>query len=73
MYDDTDFADRFLYQLNVFGIRVLIGLPRLCHAHIAFEADGAKIIPKFCRISFRLYDLIRLNSIVYHVQEQDER
>ena len=42
MYDDTDFADRFLYQLNVFGIRVLIGLSRLCHAHIAYETDVAK-------------------------------
>ena len=73
MYDDADFAVRVLYQLNVFGIRVLIGLSRLCHAHIAFETDGAKIIPEFCRISYCLYDLIRLNSIVYHVQEQDVR
>ena len=69
MYDDADFAVRFLCQLNVFGIRVLIGLSRLRHAHIAFETDGAKIIPEFCRISHCLYDLIRLNSIVYHVQD----
>ena len=73
MYDDADFPVRFLYQLNVFGIPVLIGLSRLCHAHIANEADGAKIIPEFCRISYCLYDLIRLNSIVCHVQEQDVR
>ena len=73
MYDDAVFADRFLYQLTMFGIRVLIGLSRLCHAHIAFETDGAKIIPKFGRISHCLYDLIRLNSIVCHVQEQDVR
>ena len=73
MYDDADFAVRFLYQLNVFGIRVLIGLSRLCHAHIAYETDDAKIIPEFCRISYCLYDLIRLNSIVCHVHEQDVR
>ena len=73
MYDDADFADRFLYQLIVFGIRILIGLSRLCHAHIAYKTDGAKIIPEFCRISYCLYDLLRLNSIVCHVQEQDVR
>ena len=42
MYDDADIAVRFLYQLNVFEIRVLIGLSRLCHAHIAHETHGAK-------------------------------
>ena len=73
MYDDADFAVRFLYQLIVFGIRVLIGLSRICHAHIANETDGAKIIPEFSRISYCVYDLIRLNSIVCHVQEQDVR
>ena len=73
MYDDANFAVRFLYQLNVFGIRVLLALPRLCHAHIAYETDGAKIILEFCRISYYLYDLIRLNSIVCNVQEQDVR
>ena len=73
MYDDAEFAVRFLYQFNVSGIRVLIGLSRLSHAHIAYETDGAKMIPEFCRISFCLYDLIRLNSIVCHVQEQDVR
>ena len=73
MYVDADFAVRFLYQLNAFGIRVLIGLSRLRHAHIAYETYGAKIIPEFCRISYYLYDLIRLNSIVCHVQEQDVR
>ena len=73
MYDDADFAVRFLYELNVFGIRVLIGLSRLCHAHIAYETDGVKIMPEFCRISYYLYDLLRLNSIVCHVQEQDIR
>ena len=73
MYDDADFAVRFLYELNVFGIRVLIGLSRLCHAHIAYATDGAKIIPEFCQISYCLNDLIRFNSIICHVQEQDVR
>ena len=43
MYDDVVFADRIRYQLTMFGIAVLIGLSRLCHAHIAYETDGAKI------------------------------
>ena len=73
MYDDADFDVRFLEKLNVFGIRVLIGLSRLCYAHIAYETDDAKIIPEFYRIYYCLYDLIRLNSIVCHVQEQDVR
>ena len=73
MYHDADFAVRFLYQLNVFEIPVLTGLSRLLRAHIAYETDGAKIIPEFCRISYCLYNLIRLNSIVCHVQEQDVR
>ena len=73
MYDDADFAVRFHYQLNVFGIRVVIGLSRLCHAHIANETDGAKIIPEVCRISYCLYELIRLDSIVCNEQGQDVR
>ena len=47
MYDAVVFADRFRCQLTVFGIRVLIGLSRLLHAHIAYEIDTAKIISKF--------------------------
>ena len=43
MYDDAVFADRFRYQLNMFGIAVLIGLSRLIRAHIAYEIDTAKI------------------------------
>ena len=61
MYDDAVFADRFGYQLAMFGIRVLIGLSRLLHDHIAYETDGAKIVAAFCRISYCLHDLIRLN------------
>ena len=68
MYDNTVFADRFHCQLNMFGIGVLIGLSRLLLAHIAYEIDTAKIIAAFCRIAHCLHDLIRLNSIVCHVQ-----
>ena len=68
MYDDVVFADRFRYPLTMFGIRVLIGLSRLLHAHIAYEIDTAKIITEICRICYCLHDVIRLNSIVSHVQ-----
>ena len=73
MYDDAVFADRFLYQLTMIGIRVLIGLSRLLHAYIAYETDIAKIIAAFIRISHFLNDLICLNSIACHVQQQDVR
>ena len=68
MYDDAVFADRFRYQLAMFGIQVLIWLSWLLNAHIAYTTDGSKIIAAFCRISYCLHDLIRLNSIVGHVQ-----
>ena len=67
-YNDVVFVGRFRYQLTMFGIRVLIGFSRLLHAHIAYEMDTAKIIAVFCRISYSLHELIRLNSIVFHVQ-----
>ena len=73
MYDDTVFADRLRYQLTMFGIRVLIGLSCLLHAHIAYEIDTAKIVAAFCRISYCLYDLIPSNSIACLVQTQDVR
>ena len=68
MYDDAVFADRIRYQLTMFGIRLLIGLSRLIHVHVACETNGAKIIAAFCRISYCLRDLIRLNSIICHVE-----
>ena len=68
IYDDADFADRFRYQLAMFGIRVLIWLSYLLYAHIAYITDGAKIIAAFCRISYCLHDFILLNSIVGDVQ-----
>ena len=68
MYDDAVFAIRFRYQLTMFGIRLLIWISRLLHAHIAYEIDTAKIIAAFFRISYCLLDLIRLNEIVCHVQ-----
>ena len=68
MYDNAVFDIRFRYQLTMFGIRALIWLSWLLHAHIAYITDGAKIIAVFCRISYYLHDLIRLNSIVGYVQ-----
>ena len=68
MHDEVVFDDRFLYSLTMFGNRVLIMLSRLVHAHIAYEIGAAKIIAAFCRISYCLYDIIRMNSIVCRVQ-----
>ena len=68
MYGDALFAIRFRYQLAIFGMRVLIWLSRLLHAHIAYERDTHKIIAALFRISYCLLDLIRLNSIVCHDQ-----
>ena len=42
MDDDVVFADWFRNQLTMFGIRILIWLSRLIHAHIAYETDTAK-------------------------------
>ena len=41
---------------------------RLLHAHIAYEIYTAKIIAAFRRISYCLYDWIRMNSIACLVQ-----
>ena len=68
MYDDAVFADRFRYQLAMFGSRLLIGLSRLLHDDIAYEIDTAKINAELFRISYFVHDLIRLNLIVCHVQ-----
>ena len=43
-------------------------LSRLLHAHIAYEIDTAKVVAAFWRIYYFLHDLIRLKSIVSHVQ-----
>ena len=68
MYDEVVFAYRFRYPLNKFGMRLLIGQSRFHHAHIVYETDTAKINAAFCRFLYSLHDLIRLNSIVCHVQ-----
>ena len=68
MYADVVFADRFRYPLTIFGYRVLIGLSRLLHAHIAYETDTAIFIAAFWWLSHCLHYLIRLNSIVCHAQ-----
>ena len=68
MCDDAVFADRFRYQLTMFGIRILMWLSRLLHAHIAYEIDTAKNIAAFFQISNCYHDFMRSNSIVCHVQ-----
>ena len=68
IYHDADFVVRFRYQLSMFRIRVLIWLSWLLHAHIEYITDGSKVIAAFCRISYFLHDLIRLNSIGGYVQ-----
>ena len=68
MDDDAVLADRYRYQLTMLGIPVLIGLSRLLRAHIAYEIDTAIITAALIWISYCLNDLIRLNSIVRHVQ-----
>ena len=68
MYDDAVFAGRIRYELTMFGIYLLTGLSRLLHAHIAYEIDTSNIIAAYCRIAYCLHDLIRLSSIVCHVQ-----
>ena len=68
MSGDVVFAIRFRYQMVIFGMRVLIWLSRLLHAHIAYEIDTDKIIAEFIRISYCFLDLIRLNSVVCHDQ-----
>ena len=66
MYDVV-FADRFRYELARFRIDVLVWLSRIVRSHVAYETDAVKTIA-FCQISCCLHDLIRLNSIICHVQ-----
>ena len=68
MYDDVVFADGFRYPLTIFRNRLLIGLSRLLHAHIAYGGDTAITTAAFWWLSYCLHYLIRLNSIVCHVQ-----
>ena len=73
MYDDAAFANRFHYQLTMFGIRVLIWLSGFFHAHIAYVIDTDKIIAAFfhisyCFVSFHTPDFNRLscsNNVIY--------
>ena len=68
IYDDVVFADRFRYPLAMFGNWIFIGLSRLLPAHIAYEIYTAKIFAALCRISYCLYDFMRLNSIACRLQ-----
>ena len=58
MYDDAVFADRFRYQLAIFTFRLLVGLTRLLHAHIAYDTA-------FCRIfyCFARFDTVEINRM----------
>ena len=51
IYDEEVSSDRFHYQLTMFGIRLLVWLSRLQHAHIAYEIAVAKITTEIGRIS----------------------
>ena len=44
IYDGVVFADRFCYQLTMFGNRIFIVLSRLLHDRIAYAIDTSKII-----------------------------
>ena len=65
MYDEVVYAGPFRYQLAMFGIRVLIWLFGLLHAHIAYEIDTNKIIAASFRISysFVLFDTFEFNRL----------
>ena len=63
MHDDTVFANRFHYQLAMFGFLVLIWLSRFFNAHIAYVIDTDKIIAAFFRISYCLLDTLEFNRL----------
>ena len=73
MYGDAVFAIRFRYQLAIFRMPLLIWLPRLLHAHVAYEIDTDKIIAAFFRISYCLLDLIRWIQSSAMIKQQDIR
>ena len=56
MYDDAVFADRFHCQLTRVGIRVLIGLSRHLHAHIAYCQNNCRFLPNF--LFFAWFDTV---------------
>ena len=67
MYDDAIFADRFRYQLIMFGIRILIGLSRILHDHIAYEIYTAKSSPhssEFRIVCLIWYVLIQSSAMI---------
>ena len=65
MHDDTVFADRFPCQLSKFRIRILIGLSRIFHDHIAYKIDSAKndrsILSNF--LFFAWFDTLEFNRL----------
>ena len=73
MYDDAVLANRFHYQLTMFGIRVLIWQSRYFHAHIAYVIDTDKIIAAFFRISYCLLFLYARIQSSAMFKQQDIR
>ena len=73
IHDDAVFAIRFRYQFTMLGIRVLIWLSWLLHAHIAYIPDFAKSsqhsaeFPIVCMI---LYGWIQSSAMI---KQQDVR
>ena len=63
MYDDAVLADRFLYQMTMFGIRVLIWLSRLIHARILiwnrYCPNHRSFLPNF--LLFAWFDTVEFN------------
>ena len=65
MYGDAVFANRFHYQLTMFGICVLIWQSRFFHAHIAYVIDTEKkhrsILQNF--LLFSWFDTLEFNRL----------
>ena len=64
--DDTDFADRFRYQLAMFANRVLIWLSWLLHAHIAYIWEVPKLSQhsaEFAIVCIMWYDWIQSSAM----------
>ena len=68
MHDDAAFDDLISLSIGYVWNSVLLGLARLLRSHIAYKIDTAKMIAAFYPISYFLHHLIRLNSIVCHVE-----
>ena len=69
IYDDAVFANRFHYQLALFGIRVLIWLSWLLHAHIAYTVPiSSQHSAEFPIVCIIWYDWIQ-SSAMFNQQD----